>query len=114
MRLVIEMTRGVEARQMLGELFRLTPMQSTFSIIMLALVDGEPRTLSLKRMLLHYIEHRHEIMTRRSQFDLDRARERGHILEGLLIALANLDEVINRSGARRMQTRPAPTSSASS
>ena len=95
MRLCIELTRTVEPREALAELFRLTPMQSTFSIIMLALVDGEPRLLSLKRALQHYLDHRHEIVTRRSRYDLERARERVHILEGLLTALANLDEVIS-------------------
>ncbi len=94
MRVVIELTRTVEPREMLAELFRRTPMQSTFSIIMLALVDGEPRTLTLKKMLQHYLDHRLEIITRRSRHDLERARERAHILEGLLKALANLDEVI--------------------
>jgi DNA gyrase subunit A len=94
MRLCIELTRTVEPREVLAQLFRLTPMQSTFSIIMLALVDGEPRLLSLKRVLQHYLDHRREIVTRRSRYELERARERAHVLEGLLIALANLDEVI--------------------
>jgi DNA gyrase subunit A len=94
MRMIVEVTRNVEPRKMLSELFRLTPMRSTFGIIMLALVDGEPRTLSLRRMLYHFIEHRREIITRRSRYDLARAKERAHILEGLLVALANLDEVI--------------------
>ena len=94
MRLCIELTRTVDPREVLADLFRLTPMQSTFSIIMLALVDGEPRLLSLKRALQHYLEHRREIVTRRSRYELQRAQERAHILEGLLVALANLDEVI--------------------
>jgi DNA gyrase subunit A len=94
MRLCIELTRTVDPREVLAELFRLTPMQSTFSIIMLALVDGEPRLLSLKRALQHYLDHRREIVIRRSRYELERARERAHILEGLLIALNNLDEVI--------------------
>jgi len=94
MRLVIELTRTVEPRQVLGRLFKLTPLQDTFSIRMLALVKGEPRLLPLKRALQHYIEHRLEIIARRSRYELDRAKERAHILEGLLKALANLDEVI--------------------
>jgi len=94
MRLCIELTRTVDPREVLADLFRLTPMQSTFSIIMLALVDGEPRLLSLKRALQHYLDHRREIVTRRSRYELQRAQERAHILEGLLVALANLDEVI--------------------
>jgi DNA gyrase subunit A len=94
MRIVIELTRTVEPREVLAQLFRLTPMQQTFGVSMLALVDGEPRLLSLKRMLQLYIEHRQEIVRRRSEYDLQRARERAHILEGLLIALDHLDEVI--------------------
>ncbi len=95
MRLVIELTRTVEPREALSQLFRLTPLQSTFSIIMLALVDGEPRTLSLKKVLQLHIEHRQEIITRRSRYELKRAKERAHILEGLLTALDHLDEVID-------------------
>jgi len=102
MRLCVELTRTVEPREVLAELFRLTPMQSTFSIIMLALVDGEPRLLSLKRALQHYLDHRHEIVTRRSRYELEGARERAHVLEGLLTALTNLDEVI--STIRRSRT----------
>jgi len=94
MRLVIELTRTVEPRQVLSRLFKLTPLQDTFSIRMLALVKGEPRLLPLKRALQYYIEHRLEIIVRRSRYELDRAKERAHILEGLLKALANLDEVI--------------------
>jgi DNA gyrase subunit A len=94
MRLVIELTRTVEPRQVLSRLFKLTPLQDTFSIRMLALVKGEPRLLPLKRALQHYIEHRLEIIARRSRYELNRAKERAHILEGLLKALANLDEVI--------------------
>ncbi|MHB0876542.1 MAG: DNA gyrase/topoisomerase IV subunit A [Anaerolineae bacterium] len=94
MRLVIETSRGVDGRQLLIDLYRLTPMQSTFSIMMLALVNGEPRTLSLKRLLLAYLEHRLEVVRRRSEYDLAKAREREHILTGLLIALRNIDEVI--------------------
>ncbi len=94
MRLVIELTRTVEPEQVLADLFRLTPMESTFSLIMLALVDGEPRLLTLKKALLTYLEHRQVIVTRRSQHELARARERAHILEGLLTALDHLDEVI--------------------
>jgi DNA gyrase subunit A len=95
MRLVIELTRTVEPEKVLAELFRHTPMESTFSLIMLALVDGEPRLLTLKKVLVTYLEHRQTIVTRRSQFELVRAKERAHILEGLLTALDNLDEVID-------------------
>ncbi|MBK9095904.1 MAG: DNA gyrase subunit A [Anaerolineae bacterium] len=94
MRIAIELTRTVNAQQILNDLFRLTPMQQTFAVSLLALVDGEPRLLSLKKILTHYIEHRREIIRRRTEFDLARARARAHIIQGLLIALKNLDEVI--------------------
>jgi len=94
MRIVVELQRGVEPKDLLEELYRLTPMRQTYGFNNLALVDGEPRLLSLKRMLQLFIEHRREIVRRRSEYDLRRAQERAHILEGLLIALANLDEVI--------------------
>ena len=94
MRLVIELTRTVEPQGVLADLFRLTPMESTFSFILLALVDGEPRLLTLKKALTTYLDHRQVIVTRRSQYELARARERAHILEGLLTALDHLDEVI--------------------
>ncbi|MBN1979454.1 MAG: DNA gyrase subunit A [Anaerolineae bacterium] len=95
MRLVIELTRTVEPEAVLADLFKQTPMESTFSLIMLALVDGEPRLLTLKKALVTYLEHRQVIVTRRSQYELARAKERAHILEGLLTALDNLDEVID-------------------
>ncbi|HZY45346.1 MAG TPA: DNA gyrase subunit A [Anaerolineae bacterium] len=95
MRIIIELSRTVEdPRKMLALLYKYTPMQSTFGIINLALVEGEPRLLPLKRMLQLFVEHRQVIIRRRSEFDLTRAKERAHILEGLLKALANLDAVI--------------------
>lgn len=94
MSIVIELRRGAQAKQVLNQLYKFTPLQSTFSVHLLALADGEPRLLSLKRALQIYIEHRREIVTRRSKFELEKARARAHILDGLLIALANLDEVI--------------------
>jgi DNA gyrase subunit A len=94
-RIVIELTRTVDPAETLAALFKLTPMQNTFSIIMLALVNGEPRLLPLKRALLVYLEHRLEVVRRRSEHDLAQARARAHILEGFLTALDNLDEVIN-------------------
>lgn len=93
-RLVVELQRGVDASEVLANLFKLTPLQETFSIIMLALVNGQPRLLTLKQALRVYLEHRMEIVRRRSEFDLAQARDRAHILEGLLKALDNLDEVI--------------------
>jgi DNA gyrase subunit A len=94
LRLVIELQRGAEPTPVLASLFKLTPLQETFSIIMLALVDNEPRTLSLKQCLKVYLDHRLEVIRRRSEYDLARARERAHILEGLLKALDAMDEVV--------------------
>ncbi len=94
MRIVIELKRGTTPKKTLNRLFKYTPLQSTFAINLLALVNGEPRLLSLKRALVIYIEHRQEVITLRSQFELRKARERAHILEGLRIALQFLDEVI--------------------
>jgi DNA gyrase subunit A len=94
MRIVIELKRGAQPRKVLNQLYKFTPLQSTFSVHLLALVDNEPRILTLKRALHVFIEHRQEVITRRLQFDLARARHRAHVLEGLMIALANLDAVI--------------------
>ncbi|HEX6385071.1 MAG TPA: DNA gyrase subunit A [Anaerolineae bacterium] len=94
MRIILETTRNVEPEEVLAELFRLTPMQSTFSISLLALVNGEPRVLTLKQALRVYLEHRLEVIRRRSEYDLAKARDRAHILEGLLMALDQLDDVI--------------------
>lgn len=95
MRIVIELSRTVDPKDVLKQLFKMTPLRSTFSINMLALVDGEPRLLPLKRALQLFIEHRQEIITRRSKFELEKAKQRAHILEGLRTALDNLDEVID-------------------
>ena len=94
MSIIIELKRGAYPQKVLNQLYKYTALQSTFGVQMLALVRGEPRLLSLKRALLIYIQHRIEVITRRTQFQLDKALARAHILEGLLIALANLDAVI--------------------
>ena len=94
MRIVIELTKNAEPEVILRDLYKRTPMQSTFSINLLALVDGEPRTLTLKQALRVYLEHRITIIKRRAEFDLEKAKARAHILEGYLVALKNLDEVI--------------------
>ena len=94
MRIVIELKRGAQPKLVLNQLYKYTPLQSTFGAQILALVNGEPRLLTLKRALLLYLEHRQDVITRRTEYDLDKARSRAHILEGLLIALANLDDVI--------------------
>jgi DNA gyrase subunit A len=94
MRVVIELKRGEVPEILLNNLFSQTPMETVFGINMVALVDGQPRLLSLKEMLDAFLRHRREIVTRRTVFELRKARERGHILEGLAIALANIDEII--------------------
>jgi len=95
MRIVIELKRGVDPQPTLMQLYKYTSMQSNFNVNLLALVDGEPRVLSLKRYLQLFIEHRREVITRRSRYELQRAKHRAHILEGLQIALDHLDEVID-------------------
>ena len=92
--LIVELRKGAQPRKVLNQLFKYTPLQTSFGIQLLALVDGEPRLLSLKRALQFYVEHRRVVLTRRSEFELAKARARAHILEGLLIALSHLDEVI--------------------
>lgn len=94
MRIVLELTKTADPDKILTTLYRRTPMQTTFSVIMLALVDGQPRLLTLKQALRVYIEHRLTVIRRRSQFDLAQAHERAHILEGYRVALKNLDAVI--------------------
>ena len=95
MRIVIEVKRDGSPHTVVQQLFKHTALQTSFSANMLALVDGQPLTLGLKRMLEHYITYRRDVIRRRTEFDLARARERAHILEGLKIALDNLDEVIS-------------------
>ncbi len=94
MRIVIELRRDANPKVILNQLYKHTQMQDTFGIIMLALVNGEPKTLNLKEILSHYLEHQKDIIVRRTKFDLRKAEERAHIVEGLRIALANIDEVI--------------------
>lgn len=94
MSIIIDLKRGAQPRTVLNRLYKFTPLQTTFSARVLALVDGEPLTLPLKRSLKIYIDHRIEVITRRTEFDLNKARARAHILEGLLIALSNIDKVI--------------------
>ena len=93
-RIVIELKKDVNANVVLNLLYKHTSMQETFGAILLALVDGEPKVLTLKELLYHYLEHQKQVVTRRTRFDLNRARERLHILEGLIVALDNIDEVV--------------------
>jgi len=94
MRIVIELKRDAIPKVVLNKLFKHTPMQQTFGVNMVALVDNVPRTLSLREVIGHYVEHQREVVVRRTKYELRRAEERAHVLEGLLVALANLDEVI--------------------
>ena len=94
MRIVIELKRGASPKKEQNRLFKFTPLQSTFSVNALSLLNGRPVTLGLRRALLIYIDHRFEVITRRTEFDLTKQRERAHVLEGLRIALQFLDEVI--------------------
>ncbi|MEW6567211.1 MAG: DNA gyrase subunit A [Chloroflexota bacterium] len=93
--IVVELKRGAQPKKVLNQLFKFTMLQTTFGVQLLALVDGEPRLLSLKRALQLYIDHRRTVITRRSEFDLAKARARAHVLEGLLVALGHLDDVID-------------------
>ena len=94
LRIVIELKRGAATKIVLNQLFAKTALQSSFGIINLALVQGRPRLLSLKELISYFVEHRVEVISRRTQFDLKKAQERAHILRGLVIALNNIDEVI--------------------
>ena len=94
MRIVFELRGGAQPLVILNNLYKFTAMQSSFSVNMLALVDGSPKVVNLKQALQHFIDFRREIVTRRTQYRLRKARERAHILAGLRIALANIDDVI--------------------
>ncbi|WP_037587846.1 DNA gyrase subunit A [Stenoxybacter acetivorans] len=94
MRVVIELKRNENAEVILNQLYKLTQLQDSFGINMVALVDGQPRLLNLKQVLREFLRHRREVVTRRTLFELKKARERGHILEGLAVALSNVDEII--------------------
>ena len=95
MRICIELRRDVNANVILNQLFKHTQLQDTFGVIMLALVNNQPKVLNLYQMLDHYLEHQKDVVPRRTKYDLNKAEERAHILEGLLIALDNIDEVIS-------------------
>ena len=105
MRIVVELARAGSPAAVENQLFKLTALQSTFAVNMLALVNGQPRTISLKEALQAFIDHRREVIRRRSEFDLEKARERAHILEGLLKALELLDQVI--AAIRRSESADA-------
>ncbi|MCL1963661.1 MAG: DNA gyrase subunit A, partial [Firmicutes bacterium] len=108
MRIVIELKKDVNAAVVLNYLYKHTQLQDTFGAIMLALVDGEPKLLTLKQMLSHYLAHQKDVILRRTRYDLDKAEARAHILEGLLIALDNIDEVVSliRSSRNAAEAKP--------
>ena len=95
MRIVIELKRDVNANIVLNNLYKHSQMEETFSVIMLALVNGQPKVLNLKQILYHYVQHQKDVVTRRTKFELNKAEARAHILEGLRIALDNIDAVIS-------------------
>ncbi len=104
MRIVIELRRDVNANVILNQLFKHTQLQDTFGVIMLALVNNEPKVMNILDMLKFYLKHQEEVVTRRTKYELNKAKERAHILEGLLIALDNIDEVIRIvRGSRNVQ-----------
>ncbi len=107
MRICIETRKDVNANVLLNQLFKHTQLQDTFGVIMLALVDNQPKVLNLKEMLTHYLEHQKDVVTRRTKYELNKAKERAHILEGLLKALDSIDEVIQiiRSAANVSQAK---------
>lgn len=94
MKIIIELKRDVNANVVLNQLYKHTQMQDTFGVIMLCLVDGEPKVLNLREMLYNYMRFQEDVVTRRTQYDLDKARERLHILEGLIVALDNIDDIV--------------------
>ncbi|MDX1501312.1 MAG: DNA gyrase subunit A [Thermoanaerobaculia bacterium] len=106
-RVVIDVKRGEVAEVILNQLYKMTPMQSSFGMILLAIVDNQPKELNLKQLLAHFLNHRKRVVIRRTRFDLRKAEERAHILEGILKALDNLDEVIAtiRSSATPAEAR---------
>ena len=95
MRIVVDVKRDANANVLLNKLFKMTALQSSFSVNCIALVNGRPRLLSLKECVKYFVEHRHDVTIRRTQFDLKKAQERAHILEGLIIACDNIDEVVH-------------------
>src|SRR5262249_45138985 len=106
-RIVIELKRDGDANLILNQLYQFSPLQRTVSLIMLALVDGRPRTLTLKEMMEEFLRHRVQVIRRRTEYLMREAKRRGHVLEGQLIAISSLDEVIRicRSSPNREQAK---------
>ena len=103
MRVVIELKRGEVPEVVLNNLYKQTQLQDTFGINMVALIDGQPKLCNLKDLIAVFLQHRREVVTRRTVYELRKARERGHVLEGLAVALANIDEFIET-----IKTSPTP------
>ena len=95
MRICIELRRDVNPNVILNQLYKHTQLQDTFGVIMLSLVNNEPKVLNLGQMLSYYLKHQEEVVTRRTKYELNKAEERAHILQGLLVALDHIDEVIS-------------------
>src|ERR671930_643044 len=107
-RLVIELKRDAIPKVVLNKLYKHTPLQTTFGVNMVALVDGVPRTLALRDVILHYVDHQRDVVVRRTKDELRKREARAHILEGLLVALDNLDDVIElRRSSVDHETEPA-------
>jgi len=94
MRIVIILKRDATSNVVLNKLFKYTQLQNSFSVNSIALVNGRPRSLTLKQMISYFVKHRHQVVIRRTKYELEQAKKRAHILEGLLVALDNLDDVI--------------------
>ena len=105
-RIVIDLKKDGDANVILNQLYQYSRLSTSFGINLLALVGGQPKTLSLKEFLEHHLKHRKEIITRRTQYDLEQAQQRVHILEGLLVALNNVDEVV--AGIKRAEQLKMP------
>ena len=103
MRIVIDVKRDANASVVLNKLYKMTALQTSFGVNNVALVHGRPKTLNLRDLIKYFVEHRHEVVIRRTQFDLRKAKERAHILEGLIIASDNIDEVIRIIRAAKLQ-----------
>lgn len=103
MRIVIDIKRDANASVVLNKLYKMTALQTSFGVNNVALVHGRPKTLNLRDLIKYFIGHRHEVVIRRTQFDLRRAKERAHILEGLIIASDNIDEVIRIIRAAKLR-----------
>lgn len=110
LRIAIELKRGANPQVVLNQLYKHTALQTSFTVNLLAIVDGEPKVLSLLDLMRHYLDHRKEVVRRRSLFELRKAEERAHVLEGLLIALDHIDEVIALIRGSEDAPRPASPS----